>query len=111
MLHPLVHRPHVLPTPARAAEIGPVVEVGGRTAHVDGSVEATRPAYDLAARQVEAAIDRVLLRRGEERPVLGGVPQLVGAAHVVDRGVVGGGAPPPQPPPGPPVAKPSGGGG
>src|SRR5256885_781266 len=91
VLRPPEVRHEVLVAPADAAVLVlPGLEVVPVTADVDHRVDAAGPAQDLAARPVDGAAARAMLRNGQVVPVVRGLEQPVhrgGGADLV--GVVG----------------------
>ena len=69
VLGPLEVREHLVVRPARAALLGPAVEVGAVTAEVDHRVDRARAADHAAAREVQAPAAEAGLLLAEEIPV------------------------------------------
>ena len=78
----LEERPHVVPCPAGIAECRPVVVVLTQSAHVDHCIDRARPAEQLAARPVAAAVVQRGLRLAAIHPV---EARVVEALAVADR--------------------------
>jgi hypothetical protein len=67
--------------PAAVAELRPGVVVEGLAAHVEGAVDGTRAADDLAARHRESAALDTVLGLGLETPVVAPVVEELGKTH------------------------------
>src|SRR5947209_17774992 len=65
----LEERQHVLPIPALAAALPPIVVIGGRAAHVDHTVDRAGAAQYLAAGLVQGAAVELRLGLGLEHPI------------------------------------------
>ena len=72
---------HVVPAPAKVAELAPAVVVRRLAPHVDHAVDRRAPAQHLAARVDEAAPVEARLRRRLHHPVGAGVADAVEVAH------------------------------
>ena len=65
----LEERQHVLPIPALAAALPPIVVIGRRAAHIDHAVDRTGAAQNLAARLVQGPAVELRLGLGLEHPI------------------------------------------
>ena len=77
-------RQHVVPAPARVAELAPVVVVGGLAAHVDHAVDGRGTADHLAARVAQRSPVQARHRLGAIAPV---GPRVAHGVEVADRDV------------------------
>ena len=80
VLGPLEVREHLVVRPARAALLGPAVEVGAVTAEVDHRVDRARASDHPAAREVQAPPAEARLLLAEEVPVEVGLERRAGTS-------------------------------
>lgn len=80
VLQSLVDRQYIIPTPTWITLGFPLVEIVGRTAHVDRRVEGARSPEHPTSGPVQPTLEGALLRSGEVSPVVRAQPQLALAA-------------------------------